>query len=86
MPDTNLDADLISLVVQLNMRIGMIMEDVSPVVLDPLRNRLKSRAREVACASAKIAALVDAAQALLEKSLLCADCVEVGHWRELTAY
>ncbi len=61
----DLDADLIALVVQLNTRIGMIMEDVSLVTLDATPEGLDARVQENAVASARIAALVGAAQALM---------------------
>ncbi len=61
----NLDADLITLVVQLNTRIGMILEDVSMAALDATPEGLEARVQEIAVASGRIAALVGAAQALM---------------------
>lgn len=62
----DLDDDLIALVIQLNTRIGMIMEDVSLVALDATPVGLGARVREIAVSSGQITALVRAAQALLE--------------------
>ena len=67
MARSHLDEDLIALIVQLNTRIGMIMEDVSLVALDATPDRLEARVREIFVASGRIAALVYAAQALLAK-------------------
>ncbi len=61
----NLDADLITLVVQLNTRIGMILEDVSMAALDATPEGLEARVQEIAVASGRIAALVGAAEALM---------------------
>ncbi len=65
MARTALDPDLVALVVQLNTRIGMIMEDVSLVALDATSDRLEVRVQEIARASGRIAALVEAARVLL---------------------
>ena len=65
MPQTALDPDLIALVVQINTRIGMIMEDVSLLALDATTEGLEARIRKIADAGRRIAALVGAAQALI---------------------
>jgi hypothetical protein len=65
MARSHLDEDLIALIVQLNTRIGMVMEDVSLVALDATPDRLEARVREISVASGRIAALACAAQALL---------------------
>ncbi len=65
MAPTALDPDLVALVVQLNTRIGMIMEDVSLVALDASSDGLEVRMQEIARASGRIAALVEAARVLL---------------------
>lgn len=65
MDQTALDADLVALVVQLNTRIGMIMEDVSLAALDATSEGLKARVQAIAAASGRITALVGASQALL---------------------
>ena len=61
------DPDRIDLVVQLCTRIGMIMEDMSPLAIDTSSDGLKGRVAEVVRATRLMAALVDAAEALLEQ-------------------
>jgi hypothetical protein len=62
-----IDPDLISLIVQLCTRIGMIMEDEASVAIDASHERLASRIDELADAIRRMAAIADAAKALLEK-------------------
>jgi hypothetical protein len=62
-----LDPDRMDLVVQLCTRIGMIMEDVSPLAIDASSNGLKGRIAEVAPATRSMAVLADAAEALLKQ-------------------
>jgi hypothetical protein len=54
MTRTALDPDLILLVVQINTRIGMIMEDVSLVALDATTDRLEALVREISVGLAAI--------------------------------
>jgi hypothetical protein len=62
-----IDPDLIELVVQLCTRIGMMMEDVSPLAIDASSDGLKRRIAEVVRATRTIAVLVDAVDALLKQ-------------------
>ena len=59
------DPDVIDLVVQLCTRIGMIMEDVSPLALDASREGLERRVVEIANAARAMATIADAAQELI---------------------
>lgn len=61
------DPDRMDLVVQICTRVGMIMEDVSPLAIDPSSDGLKGRVAEVVRATRAMAALVDAVEALLEQ-------------------
>lgn len=61
------DPDRMDLVVQLCTRIGMIMEDMSPLAIDASSEGLKGRVAEVARATRTMAVLVDAVEALLEQ-------------------
>ena len=60
LPDLN--DDRIALIIQLNTRIGMIMEDVVMVALDASPEGVMGRVEAIADASGRIAALVGAAQ------------------------
>lgn len=60
------DPDRMDLVVQLCTRIGMIMEDMSPLAIDASSHGLKGRVAEVVRATRTMAVLVDAVEALLE--------------------
>lgn len=59
------DPNRMDLVVQLWTRIGMIMEDMSPLAIDASSDGLKERVAEVARATRTMAVLVDAVEALL---------------------
>ncbi|HJP67696.1 MAG TPA: hypothetical protein VJ846_02250 [Sphingomicrobium sp.] len=59
--------DLIDLVVQLCTRIGMIMEDVSPLALHASRDDLKARVAEVVRAIRTLTPLADAVEVLLQR-------------------
>ena len=59
------DPDLIPLIIQLNTRIGMIMEDVIMAALDASPEGMVGRVEAIAVASERIAAIVRAAQALI---------------------
>jgi hypothetical protein len=59
------DPDRMDLVVRLCTRIGMIMEDTSPLAIDASREGLKGRVAEVVRATRTMAVLVDAVEALL---------------------
>ena len=61
------DPDRMDLVVQLCTRIGMIMEDMSPLAIDASSDGLKGRAAEVVRATRTMAVLVDAVEVLLEQ-------------------
>jgi hypothetical protein len=61
------DPDRMDLVVRLCTRIGMIMEDTSPLAIDASREGLKGRVAEVVRATRTMAVLVDAVEALLEQ-------------------
>ena len=60
-----IDPDVIDLAVQLCTRIGMMMEDVSPLALDASREGLKKRVAHLARAVRAIAKVADATDALL---------------------
>jgi hypothetical protein len=62
-----IDPELVDLIVQLCTRIGMIMEDVSPLVLDTSRDGLETRVVEVAGAIRIMTQLADAAEVLLQQ-------------------
>ena len=59
------DDDHIALIIQLNTRIGMIMEDVAMVALDASPEGVAGRVEAIAEISERIAALVGAARSLL---------------------
>ena len=59
------DPDVIDLVMQLCTRIGIIMEDVSPLALDASREGLERRVVEIANAARAMATIADAAQELI---------------------
>ncbi len=59
------DPEVIDLVVQLCTRIGMIMEDVSPLALDASREGLERRVVEIANAARAMATIADAAHELI---------------------
>lgn len=65
--DGEADPDRIDLVVQLCTRIGMIMEDVSPLAIDASRDGLESRVAEVVRAIRTIGPLADAVEVLLQR-------------------
>jgi hypothetical protein len=60
-----IDPNLIELVVHLCMRIGMIMEDVTPLAINASRNGLEDRVAEVVNAIRMMAPLADSLEALL---------------------
>ena len=62
-----IDPDLIELIVQLCTRIGMIMEDVSPLAIDASRDGLEARVTEVVGAIRGMAKLADAVEVLLAR-------------------
>jgi hypothetical protein len=62
-----IDPGLIDLVVQLSTRIGMIMEDVSPLALNASGDGLEARVAEVAGAILTLEALAHAAKRLLQR-------------------
>lgn len=62
-----IDSDLIDLAVQLCTRIGMIMEDVSPLAIDASRDGLAPRAARVVGAIRRMRPLADAVEVLLRK-------------------
>ena len=59
------DPEVINLVVQLRTRIGMIMEDVSPLALHASREGLETRVVEIASAGRAMATIADAAHELI---------------------
>ena len=61
------DPDRMDLVVQLFTRIGMIMEDMSPLAIDASSDGLKGRVAKLVRATRTMAVLVEAAEALLEQ-------------------
>lgn len=65
--DMDTDTELHDLVITLLTRIGMIMEDVSPVALDATAVGVQGRVLLVADASARITALVKAVQVLIKE-------------------
>ena len=65
MDETGMHPELHDLVITLLTRIGMIMEDVSPVALDVTPGGIQGRVLIVADASARITALIKAVQALM---------------------
>ena len=65
-PD-EIDPDLVDLFVQLCTRIGMIMEDVSPLAFNASREGLEARVAEVLGAVRTITALANAVQVLLPR-------------------
>ena len=62
-----IDPDLIELVVQLFTRIGMIMEDVSPLAINASRDGLETRVAEVVSAIRTMSALARAADLLVQR-------------------
>ena len=58
--------DVIKLVVQLCTRIGMMMEDVSPIALDASREGLEERVAYLRGAIRVMAKIADAADAMLK--------------------
>ena len=62
-----IDPDVIELVALLCTRIGMIMEDVSPVALTKTADGMPLRIQRVAAASSAISALASAAEALMQE-------------------
>lgn len=72
-PDA-LDPDLTELVIQLCTRVGMMMEDVSPVALDASRERLEQRVAIVVFATRNVATIAAAAESLR-------GLVSLGHLR-----
>jgi hypothetical protein len=61
------DPDVIDLVIRLCTRVGMMMEDISPLALDASRDVLDARVAEVAKAARDIAMMAAAAEALLSR-------------------
>ena len=59
------DPDMIELVIQLCTRIGMMMEDVTPIALDASRDGLEQRVTELVRATRAMAAIAISAEALL---------------------
>ena len=64
-----IDPDLIDLVVQLCTRIGMMMEDVSPLALKASRDGLEVRITHLVGAIRTMTPLADAIEALLEDAI-----------------
>lgn len=62
-----IDPDLIELVDQLCTRIGMIMEDVSPLAINASRDGLEIRVAEVVRAIRTMMPLADAVEVLLQR-------------------
>jgi hypothetical protein len=62
-----IDPDLIDLVVQLCTRIGMIMEDISPLALNASGDGLEAQVAEVAGAIRTLAALAHTSELLLQR-------------------
>ncbi len=60
-----IDPDVTDLIVQLCTRIGMIMEDVSPLALDASHEGPKERVAELVNATRAMTTVADAAAALL---------------------
>jgi hypothetical protein len=66
MDDADLiDPDVIDLVVQPCTRVGMMMEDISPVALDPSREGLEERVAVIVVATRNVATIAAAAEDLL---------------------
>lgn len=61
-----IDSDVKDLIVQLCTRIGMMMEDVSPLALDASHEGLKERVAELVNATGAMATVAHAAAALLK--------------------
>ena len=61
-----IDPDVIDLVVQLCTRIGMIMENATPVALDASREGLEERIAALAVATRTMATIAAAAEGLLQ--------------------
>lgn len=61
-----IDLDVLELMMLLCTRIGMIMEDVSPVALTTAIDEMPLRIQQIAAASSTISALASAAEALLQ--------------------
>jgi hypothetical protein len=61
------DSELIDLVIRLCTRMGMMMEDVSPLALDASNEGLDERVVKVAKAARVIATMADTAEALLSR-------------------
>ena len=61
-----IDPDVTDLVVQLCTRVGMLMEDASPMALDASHEGLKDRLAELVNATGAIATVAHAAAALLK--------------------
>jgi len=72
------DRDVIELVVQLCTRIGMMMEDVSPVALDASREGLEKRVADLRGAIGVMMTIADAAKALVGYDCFAPSC---GHTR-----
>ena len=62
------DPELIELVVQLCTRIGMIMEDASPLAITASRDGLEDRVTELVGAIATVKSLAESAEMLLRSS------------------
>ena len=60
-----IDPDVKDLIVQLCTRIGMMMEDVSPLALDASHEGLEKRVADLASIVQSMATVADAAKALL---------------------
>lgn len=67
MKETDADPELYDLVIILLTRIGMIMEDVSPVALDATPGEVGGRVLILANASKQISALITAIQFLIRE-------------------
>jgi hypothetical protein len=67
-----IDSERIDLVVQLCTRIGMIMEDVSPLAMDGSFEGLHARVAAMVYATRRMAVLASAAEALADVRPLCA--------------
>jgi hypothetical protein len=62
-----IDPDLIDLIVQLCTRIGMMMEDVTPLAIAASRDGLETRVAEVASALRKMTTLANAMEVLSDR-------------------
>ena len=67
MGDDTIDPELIDLIGQLCTRIGMMMEDVSPLALDTSRDGFEARLAEVVDAIETMATLASAVEVLLRR-------------------